>query len=216
MVAFCAAEENHCHGDTGDNLQTNSASRVPFDIHQIETKAAGHNLLVVSMTSRIAVCIEPRSGGKEMAKLNIGDEVPDFELPAVVGSIKQQFKLSDYRGKKNVVLAFYPADWTPVCASQLPSLSAETERLNGYDAQVVSISADSIPSHTAWQKKEIGTMSFPMASDFYPHGAVAKAVRDSARGRSPPRRQRTGRVYRGQKWQAGVRQDLSHRPGAQQ
>src|ERR1019366_5212519 len=76
-----------------------------------------------------------------MPNLNIGDEVPDFELPAVVGSIKQQFKLSDYRGKKNVVLA---------------------------------ISAVSIPSHTAWQKKEIGTMSFPLASDFYPHGAVAK------------------------------------------
>jgi alkyl hydroperoxide reductase subunit AhpC len=56
----------------------------------------------------------------------------------------------------------------------LPSLSAETERLAGYDAQVVAISADSIPSHTAWQKKEIGTMSFPLASDFYPHGAVAK------------------------------------------
>ena len=57
-----------------------------------------------------------------MATLNIGDEVPDFELPAVTGNIKTQFKLSDYRGKKNVVLAFYPADWTPVCASQLPAI----------------------------------------------------------------------------------------------
>jgi peroxiredoxin len=109
-----------------------------------------------------------------MATLKVGDEVPDFELPAVVGSIKQQFKLSDYRGKKNVVLAFYPADWTPVCASQLPALSSETERLAGYDTQVVAISADSIPSHTAWQKKEIGTLNFPLASDFYPHGNVAK------------------------------------------
>ena len=109
-----------------------------------------------------------------MATLNVGDEVPDFELPAVVGNIKQQFKLSDYRGKKNVVLAFYPADWTPVCASQLPALSAETEKLAGYDAQVVAISADSIPSHTAWQKKEIGLLSFPLASDFFPHGKVAR------------------------------------------
>ena len=57
-----------------------------------------------------------------MAILNIGDEVPDFEIPAVTGNIKTQFKLSDFRGKKNVVLAFYPADWTPVCASQLPAL----------------------------------------------------------------------------------------------
>jgi len=60
-----------------------------------------------------------------MAMLNIGDEVPDFELPAVVGNIKSQFRLSDYRGKRNVVLAFYPADWTPVCASQLPSMNSD-------------------------------------------------------------------------------------------
>ena len=109
-----------------------------------------------------------------MPNLNVGDEAPDFELPAVVGNIKTQFKLSDYRGKKNVVLAFYPADWTPVCASQLPGLNADLERFAGYDAQVVGVSVDSIPSHTAWQKKEIGMMHTPMCADFYPHGDVAK------------------------------------------
>jgi peroxiredoxin len=108
-----------------------------------------------------------------MADLKVGDEVPDFEIPAVVGNIKMKFKLSDYLGKKNVVLAFYPADWTPVCASQLPALSAEAEKFNGYDAQIVGISVDSIASHTAWQKKEIGVLNYPLASDFYPHGAVA-------------------------------------------
>jgi peroxiredoxin len=108
-----------------------------------------------------------------MAALKVGDEVPDFELPAVTGNIKSQFKLSDYRGKKNVVLAFYPADWTPVCASQLPALNTDLERFGAYDAQLVGISVDSIPSHTAWQKKEIGVLGFPLASDFYPHGKVA-------------------------------------------
>ncbi len=49
-----------------------------------------------------------------MAALNVGDLAPDFELPAVVGTARQKFKLSDLRGKKNVVLAFYPLDWTPV------------------------------------------------------------------------------------------------------
>jgi peroxiredoxin len=107
-----------------------------------------------------------------MATLKVGDEVPDFELPAVVGNIKRRFKLSDYRGKKNVVLAFYPADWTPVCASQLPALNTDLEKFAGYDAQLVGISADSIPSHTAWQKKDIGLIDFPLASDFYPHGQV--------------------------------------------
>jgi len=46
--------------------------------------------------------------------LNVGDKAPDFEVPAVIGDKKEKFKLSDYRGKKNVVLAFYPLDWTPV------------------------------------------------------------------------------------------------------
>jgi len=46
--------------------------------------------------------------------LNVGDKAPDFEVPAVVGDKKEKFKLSDLRGKKNVVLAFYPLDWTPV------------------------------------------------------------------------------------------------------
>jgi alkyl hydroperoxide reductase subunit AhpC len=56
----------------------------------------------------------------------------------------------------------------------LPGYNSELERFSGYDAQVVGISVDSIPSHIAWQKKEIGIMSFPLASDFYPHGEVAR------------------------------------------
>lgn len=49
-----------------------------------------------------------------MAALKVGDMAPDFEVPAVVGTEKISFKLSDLRGRKNVVLAFYPLDWTPV------------------------------------------------------------------------------------------------------
>jgi len=46
--------------------------------------------------------------------VNVGDMAPDFELPACVGEEKTRFRLSDYRGKKHVVVVFYPADWTPV------------------------------------------------------------------------------------------------------
>jgi peroxiredoxin len=49
-----------------------------------------------------------------MPPSQVGDEAPDFDLPAVVGNIKQRVKLSSYRGKKNVVLAFYVLNWTPV------------------------------------------------------------------------------------------------------
>jgi peroxiredoxin len=49
-----------------------------------------------------------------MAALKVGEMAPDFEVPVVVGTEKNTLKLSDYRGKKNVLLAFYPLDWTPV------------------------------------------------------------------------------------------------------
>jgi peroxiredoxin (alkyl hydroperoxide reductase subunit C) len=107
-----------------------------------------------------------------MTPLKVGDQAPDFELPAVLGNIRQRVKLSDYRGK-NVVLVFYPADWTPVCTAELPAFNAELERFAGYNADVIGISVDSLHSHTAWQKKEIGLLSLPLASDFYPHGEVA-------------------------------------------
>ncbi len=49
-----------------------------------------------------------------MPPLKAGETAPDFVVPAVTGTEKMDFKLSDYRGKQNVVLAFYPLDWTPV------------------------------------------------------------------------------------------------------
>jgi peroxiredoxin len=49
-----------------------------------------------------------------MAALKVGDTAPDFELAGVLGEKRRPFKLSDYRGKQNVVLAFYVLDWSPV------------------------------------------------------------------------------------------------------
>ena len=51
--------------------------------------------------------------GGFMALLKVGEAAPDFDLPAVTGERKHQVKLSDYRGQQNVVLAFFPAAWTP-------------------------------------------------------------------------------------------------------
>src|SRR4051794_22687897 len=55
----------------------------------------------------------------------------------------------------------------------MPAYNADLEKFAGYDAQVVGVSVDSIPSHIAWQEK-IGKLDYPLASDFYPHGAVAQ------------------------------------------
>ena len=56
----------------------------------------------------------------------------------------------------------------------MPAYNADLEKFAGFDAQVVGMSVDSIPSHIAWQKKDIGMLNYPLASDFYPHGATAK------------------------------------------
>src|SRR5258708_12040902 len=106
--------------------------------------------------------------------LKVGDAAPDFELPAVEGDRHLKIKLSDFYGKKNVVVSFHPLDWTPTCAAQLPAFDADRDKFAGLDAQVVDISVDSIPSKIAWQKKEIGMMHTPMCADFYPHGQVSQ------------------------------------------
>lgn len=56
----------------------------------------------------------------------------------------------------------------------MPAYQAELEKLAGFDAQVVGMSMDNIYSHIAWQKYDIGWMDYPLATDFYPHGEVAK------------------------------------------
>ncbi len=56
----------------------------------------------------------------------------------------------------------------------MPAYNADLEKFAGFDAQVVGISVDSIPSHIAWQQKAVGNMNYPLASDFFPHGATAE------------------------------------------
>ncbi len=56
----------------------------------------------------------------------------------------------------------------------MPAYNADLDKFAGFDAQVVGISVDSVPSHIAWQKKDIGMLNYPLCSDFYPHGDVAK------------------------------------------
>ena len=56
----------------------------------------------------------------------------------------------------------------------MPAYNADLERFAGFDTQVLGVSVDSIPSHTAWQQKSIGMLDYPLCSDFWPHGETAK------------------------------------------
>lgn len=104
--------------------------------------------------------------------LQVGDTAPDFELPSHMDREKK-VRLSDLRGQ-NVVLAFYPFDWTPVCSAQMPNYEADSSRFKDHNAVVLGISVDSAPSHAAWAK-ELGGISFDLLADFHPKGEVCKS-----------------------------------------
>jgi peroxiredoxin len=102
-------------------------------------------------------------------KVSVGDYAPDFTLPAVAG---ERISLSQYRGKKNVVLSFVPAAWTPVCSDQWPGYNIVKDIFDRHDAVLLGITVDNIPTLFAWTN-QMGTLWFPVLSDFWPHGAVA-------------------------------------------
>lgn len=102
-------------------------------------------------------------------KVAVGDKAPDFELPSVAGNM---VRLSDYRGKSVVVLSFVPAAWTPVCSDQWPGYNIAQEIFQEYDAVLMGLSVDNIPSQYAWSEA-MNTLQFPVLSDFWPHGKVA-------------------------------------------
>ncbi|HET6488726.1 MAG TPA: peroxiredoxin [Syntrophales bacterium] len=102
-------------------------------------------------------------------KVKAGDPAPDFTLPSVSG---EKVTLSRYRGKKNVVLSFVPAAWTPVCSDQWPGYNIVKDLFDQYDAMLLGITVDNIPTLFAWTN-QMGKLWFPVLSDFYPHGKVA-------------------------------------------
>ncbi|MFN2454230.1 MAG: redoxin domain-containing protein [Pyrinomonadaceae bacterium] len=102
----------------------------------------------------------------------VGDIAPDFELSSHMDRNKK-VKLSDFRGKQNVVLAFYPMAWTSTCSAQIPAYEADLERFKSYNAQVLGISVDSSASNAAWAKS-FGNFTYDLLSDFHPKGVVAQ------------------------------------------
>jgi peroxiredoxin (alkyl hydroperoxide reductase subunit C) len=102
--------------------------------------------------------------------VKVGDVAPDFTLPSVGG---REVTLSQYRGKKHIVISFVPAAWTPVCSDQWPGYNIVKEMFDENDAVLLSITVDNIPTLYAWTK-QMGQLWFPVLSDFWPHGAVAQ------------------------------------------
>jgi peroxiredoxin (alkyl hydroperoxide reductase subunit C) len=102
--------------------------------------------------------------------VKVGDVAPDFTLPSVGGGA---VTLSQYRGKKHVVISFVPAAWTPVCSDQWPGYNIVKELFDENDAVLLGITVDNIPTLYAWTK-QMGQLWFAVLSDFWPHGEVAQ------------------------------------------
>ena len=102
--------------------------------------------------------------------LKVGDRAPNFTLPSLSGD---KISLIQYRGKKNVVISFVPAAWTPVCSDQWPGYNIAKNLFDKYDAILLGITVDNLPTLFAWTN-EMGGLWFPVLSDFWPHGEVAK------------------------------------------
>jgi peroxiredoxin len=106
-------------------------------------------------------------GKAENEGLPVGLKAPDFTLN---DANDKPVSLSQYRGK-NVVLVFYPLDWSPACSDQLSLYQSDLAEFEKYNAQVIGISVDSIYSHGAWAA--VRGITFPLLSDFNPKGEVA-------------------------------------------
>jgi peroxiredoxin (alkyl hydroperoxide reductase subunit C) len=100
----------------------------------------------------------------------VGDEAPDFALPNQHG---EQIALSSFRGRKNVLLVFYPFAFSGICTSEMRQIRDGLEHFQGEDMEVLTISCDSVYSLRAFADLE--GHFFPLLSDFWPHGAVARA-----------------------------------------
>ena len=103
--------------------------------------------------------------------LQVGDVAPDFELPA---SGNRTVKLSEFRGKKNVLLAFYPFAFSPVCSLQLPGLQQSLSEFEKLNTAVLGISVDSKHSSAAFA--EHLHLDFPLVSDFNKEATAAYGV----------------------------------------
>ena len=105
--------------------------------------------------------------------LKIGKEVPDIELEAFHNEEIKKIRLSDYKGKW-LVLIFYPADFTFICPTELEEAAEYYEEFKKLDAEILSISTDTVFAHKAWHDTSptIKKIKFPMLAD--PTGKLCK------------------------------------------
>jgi len=111
--------------------------------------------------------------------IETGSEAPDFDLEV---DRDTRVRLGDFRGRCNVLLVFHPFAFTPLCEEEALDLEENLPAFASADTEVVLVSCDSAPARQAWKEK-LG-LTYTLGSDFWPHGAAARAygVFDEERG----------------------------------
>jgi peroxiredoxin len=99
----------------------------------------------------------------------VGQTAPDFTLH---NQDKKEVKLSDFTGKKNVVLVWYPLDWSPTCTNEHVCFVNDMKQFEMLDAEVLGVSVDSVWSHKAFAEK-MG-IKYSLLADFHPRGAMSE------------------------------------------
>lgn len=102
-------------------------------------------------------------------KVKVGEKAPAFHLRSIAG---REVSLQDFRNRKNVVLSFVPAAFTPVCSTQWPGYNLVKDLFDKHEAILIGITTDNTPSLYAWTQ-EMGGVWFDVLSDFHPHGQVS-------------------------------------------
>ncbi|HET9516993.1 MAG TPA: peroxiredoxin [Actinoplanes sp.] len=102
--------------------------------------------------------------------IDVAAQAPDFTLN---DQNNQQIRLADFRGRKNVLLVFYPFAFTGICQGELREIRDNLAVYQNDTVQVLTVSVDSVFSHKVWAMQE--GFDFPLLADFWPHGAVAQA-----------------------------------------
>ena len=99
----------------------------------------------------------------------VGSQAPDFKLDS---QFDTEFTLSQFKGTKNVMLVFYPKDWTSTWSKEIPGIESKIEQFKAADTQVLGVSIDSKQSHYNWANS-LGGVSYPLLQDYHPKGAMA-------------------------------------------
>ena len=112
--------------------------------------------------------------------IGTGEQAPEFDLEDAYG--RPRVRLADFRGRRNVLLVFHPFAWTPVCAEEALDLQENLASFQNAETEVLFVSCDTSAARQAW-KQQLGA-TYTFASDFWQHGAAARAygVFNEARG----------------------------------